>query len=195
MQYLYRPWPCYRQVYIVDYHAMDKVSPFKLFGVNFSVDIDDIPLINYTTLLNDITKILSLTPIGKIRIVKTFVISSLNHLLSSIPSPSKQFISQLNQLMCSFIWDDKPHKISKRQITNNYIEGGLQMINMENYIMSQKLVWIKCLFTSESLWVKLLASTTNVERLYNFGPLWSKYLSERTANIFGKKYLMHGIPF
>ena len=168
-------------------------TKFKLLGLIFSVDIDDIPSINYTTLLNDIAKILSkwrrrnLTPIGKISIVKTFVISSLNHLLSSIPSPSKQFISQLNQLMYSFIWDDKPHKISKRQITNNYIEGGLQMINIENYIMSQKLVWIKRLFTSESPWVKLLASTTNVERLYNFGPLWSKYLSERTANIFWKE--------
>ena len=53
--------------------------------------------------------------------------------------------------------------------------------------MSQKLVWIKRLFTSESPWVKLLASTTNVERLYNFGPLWSKYLSERMANIFWKE--------
>ena len=72
-------------------------TKFKLLGLNFSVDIDDIPSINYTTLLNDIAKILSkwrrrnLTPIGKISIVKTFVISSLNHLLSSIPSPSKQF--------------------------------------------------------------------------------------------------------
>ena len=105
-------------------------TKFKLLGLNFSVDIDDIPLINYTTLLNAITKILSkwrrnLTPIGKISIVKTFIISGLNHLLSSIPSPSKQFISQLNQLMYSFIWDNKPHKISKRQITNLYVEGGL----------------------------------------------------------------------
>ena len=113
-------------------------TKFKLLGLIFSVDIDDIPLINYVTLLiNNITKILSkwrrrnLTPIGKISIVKTFVISSLNHLLSSIPSPSKQFISQLNQLMCSFIWDNKPHKISKWQITNSYIEGGPQMINIE----------------------------------------------------------------
>ena len=118
-------------------------TKFKLLGLNFSVDID-IPLINYTTLLNDITKILSkwrrnLTPFGKITIVKTFVISSLNHLLSSITSPSKQFISQLNQLMYSFIWDDKPHKISKREITKNNTKGGLQMINIENCIMSQTL--------------------------------------------------------
>ena len=35
-----------------------------------------------------------------------------------------------------------------------YIKGGLQMINIENYIMSQKLVWMKH-FTSEAPWVKL----------------------------------------
>ena len=92
-------------------------TKFMLLGLNFSVDIDEIPLINHMPLLNDITKILgkwkrrNLTRIGKITIVKTFVISSLNHLLSSIPSPSRQFITQLNQLVYSFLWHDKPHKL------------------------------------------------------------------------------------
>ena len=85
----------------------------------------------------------NLTPIGKIAVIKTFVISALTHMFSAIPSPSSDVIMHLNQIFYSFIWNNKPHKISKRQITNNYIKGGLQMVNLENFIMSHKLVWIK----------------------------------------------------
>ena len=152
-------------------HSMDKfeisykldwgTTEFKLLGINFSVDLRDIRGNNYTPVLKTITKTLSnwqrrnLTPIGKIAVIKTFVISALTHMFSAIPSPSSDVIMHLNQIFYSFIWNNKPHKISKRQITNTYIKGGLQMVNLENFIMSQKLVWIKRLCAAENPWAKL----------------------------------------
>ena len=128
---------------------MKSATEFKLLGINFSVDLRDIPGNNYTPVLKTIPKTLSnwqrrnLTPIGKIAVIKTFVISALTHMFSAIPSPSSDVIMHLNQIFYSFIWNNKPHKICKRQITNTYIKGGLEMVNLENFIMSQKLVWIK----------------------------------------------------
>ena len=183
-------------------HSMDKfeisykldwgTTEFKLLGINFSVDLRDIRGNNYTPVLKTTTKTLSnwqrrnLTPIGKIAVIKTFVISALTHMFSAIPSPSSDVIMHLNQIFYSFIWNNKPHKISKRQITNTYIKGGLQMVNLGNFIMSQKLVWIKRLYAAENPWAKLLSSTMSVNRLYYMGPSWSKFLSEKTSNLFWK---------
>ena len=168
------------------------ITKFYLLGLHFSVDLNDMTNINYTPILNEIVKTLAkwqrrnLTPIGKIAVIKSFVISKLIHIFSTLPSPSSDIIKHLSQLLYSFIWNKGPHKISKRQITNSYIKRGLQMINLDNFILSQKLVWIKRLSMKESPWAKLLSCSVDVKRLYSLGPLWSKHLSERISNQFWK---------
>ena len=110
-------------------------TEFNLLGLQFSVDLNKIPAMNYSLILNKIEKILirwNLTPLGKITVLKTFVLSSLNHVFASLPSPDKQTISSLNKLMYSFLWDNKPSKISRDQITNDFFNGGLKMIDLDN---------------------------------------------------------------
>ena len=51
------------------------------------------------------------TPFGKITIIKTLIISKLNHLFLAIPGPDENMIRQLTSKMYSFIWDDKPDKV------------------------------------------------------------------------------------
>ena len=69
-------------------------TKFNLLGINFSVNLSEIPSLNYDPIMNRIIKILSnwkrryLTPLGKVTIIKTFIIGSLNHIFSSIPSMS-----------------------------------------------------------------------------------------------------------
>ena len=41
----------------------------------------------------------SLTPVGKVTILKTLVIPKLNHLLISLPSPSDNYIQQLDDFL------------------------------------------------------------------------------------------------
>ena len=90
--------------------------------------------------------------------------------------------------MFSFLWEDKPHKISKRQITNDYNNGGLRMIDFENFIISQKLVWIKRLFMCNSApWAKMVSDSIKIDKLYTMGPLWTKHISLSTSNPFWKE--------
>ena len=85
----------------------------------------------------------NLTPIGKITALKTFVMSCFNHMFSSIPSPSRHSIYQLNIKMYSFIWDNKPDKISRKQMSNMKLHGGFKMVDIELFIKAQKIAWIQ----------------------------------------------------
>ena len=64
-------------------------TSFKLLGINFSVDLNNIPGLNYTPALKIINKILTnwqrknLTPIGKIAVIQIFVKSILTHVFSN----------------------------------------------------------------------------------------------------------------
>ena len=93
--------------------------------------------------------------------------------------------------MYSFIWDDKPHKVSKCQLTNDYEQGGLKMINLDYYILSQKFSWIKRLFTcTEAPWVKLSSKIVNFDKLCAFGPMWSESLAKKISNPFWKDVIL-----
>ena len=50
--------------------------------------------------------------------------------------------------MYSFIWDGKPDKIKRITLIQNYEKGGIKMINIEKFIMSLKVTWIKKILDS-----------------------------------------------
>ena len=130
----------------------------------------------------------NLTPLGKIVVIKSFVISNFTHLFTSIPSPTKHTYLELSKLIYSFIWDNKPHKISKHQLTNDYEHRGLKMINLENHMLSQKLSWIKrMLNSSDAPWTKLCTKTIDSEKLYTLGPMWSEQLVKKFPILSGRK--------
>ena len=68
-------------------------TEFNLLGLQFSVDLNKIPAMNYSLILNKIEKILirwrrrNLTPLGKITVLKIFVLSSLNHIFIALIHP------------------------------------------------------------------------------------------------------------
>ena len=187
-------------------HSKDKIesqvklvwgtTEFELLGLHFSVDLELMPHLNYGPALNKVKKILNqwkrrhLSPLGKITVLKTFVVSSFNHIFSSIPSPTKEFISNLNDVMYSFIWDNKPDKINRKQITNTYLCGGLRMIDIDLFIKSQKILWIKRLINNPNApYTTLFSNISSVQRLYMMGSLWSNYLSRKISNPFWSEVL------
>ena len=93
-----------------------------------------------------------LTPIGKITVLKSLVLSLLNHILMSIPNPNNTFCKELEKLFYSFVWNSPSHRIKKDVITKPYEKGGLRMINISAYIASLKIFWIRQLiFTDKGL--------------------------------------------
>ena len=124
-------------------------TEFDLLGLHFSVDLENITTLNYLPILNKCQKIINqwkrrkLSPLGKITVIKTFILSSFNHIFTSLPAPNTFLIKTLNNLVYSFIWDNKPDKINRKQITNSYLHGGLKMVDIDVFIKCQKLTWLK----------------------------------------------------
>ena len=75
---------------------------FNLLGINFDTKLENMPGLNYTEALVKVDKTISawkkryLTPIGKITVIKSLILSQLNHLFMSIPLPNKEFCDKLN---------------------------------------------------------------------------------------------------
>ena len=111
-----------------------------------------------------------LTPLGKITVIKTNLISQFVHLLSTIPR-SESFLKTLNTILYKFLWNGKPDKIRRSTISLSYMQGGMKMINIHNFDKALKISWIKKLVTQpNSQWHKLLTVMyENINKTLIFG--------------------------
>ena len=128
------------------------VTEFRLLGVTFSVDLNNMSKLNFDPLIEKINKILnqwrrrSLTPLGKITVLKTLILSNFIHLFTTLPSPPDTFLRNLNTIFFSFLWDNKPEKISRKTVKSDYKYGGLRMVDIHHFMISLKLSWLQKLF-------------------------------------------------
>lgn len=84
-----------------------------------------------------------LTLMGKIVVVKNLALPKLIYPLTTLPNPSEDTIKRIEKLMFNFIWDGKPEKIKRNTLKQTYENGGLRMIDLEKFIWSLKVSWIK----------------------------------------------------
>lgn len=144
-------------------------SRFTLLGIKFSVDLSEIERLNYEQKLKDIDNTLKrwskqvLSPIGKITVIKSLLISKMNHLFLTIPGPSEALVKKLASIFYSYIWEGKPDKIKRDILCQNRVLGGLKMLNIEAYIQGLKLTWIRRLLGSDSKLTKLFFIQANIE--------------------------------
>ena len=50
----------------------------------------------------------------------------------------------------NFLWNNKPARIKNNVMCNNYDMGGLRMLNLDKFIQSQNITWIKRLLDNQS---------------------------------------------
>ena len=97
------------------------VNRFTLLGITFDTNLEKMLTLNFTDRIANIkTKInywnrRSLTPIGRITVIKSLLLSSLNHLFISLPNPNEQLLKDLNELFF-LILSGHALKESKRQL-------------------------------------------------------------------------------
>ena len=92
-----------------------------------------------------------LTLLGKIQIVKTFVIPKFMR-KAAIISISKDLIKEINRLIYGFIWRGND-KIKRSAIINDIENGGLKMLDLESMIKAQRGIALKkYLDISENCW-------------------------------------------
>ena len=164
-------------------------NKFKLLGIFFHVDLNKIIDINFLAKFKEIENIVKkwnrrvLTPIGKITVLKSLLISKMNHLFFALPNPSEKLISKLNDVFYSFIWEGC-HKVKKSVITKDYVEGGLKMLNIENYIKALKITGIRRLLKDNGGWSNIIKEFIDIEKLCLFGKDYIKILIEKINNPF-----------
>ena len=169
------------------------VNTSRVLGITFSVNLLDVPNLNYNTIITDAERTLvpwrqrNLTSISKICILKTFIIPKFVTLFMTIPRKSSQTIKSLNKLFYSFIWEFKPDKISRSKRI-----GGLRMIDIDTFITGLQIYWIKRLPSNETpVWKTVgIHCIRNSLGLQHFGSTWPKNLAQNITNMVWREALL-----
>jgi hypothetical protein len=80
---------------------------------------------------------------GKITVVKMFAFPKLVYPLTVLNNISNEKYKEIENLMFKFIWDQKPDKNKRKTLCQDYINGGLKMLDLKKIILSLKSSWIK----------------------------------------------------
>ena len=81
---------------------------FDLLGIKFSNNLLDLLEINYEKKICEIKNLINiwqklyLTPIGKVTVIKTFILAKLNHLFLGLPNPTAQLLKRIEDLCYKF---------------------------------------------------------------------------------------------
>lgn len=117
----------------------------------------------------DIWRRRKLTLLGRILIAKTFAISKLVYLASSIACP-EEYIKKIQRILYNFIWKGKRDHVKRDAIIAKREEGGLKMINFRLFEKASKVMLLK--------------------RILEPGSERWKILPQQYLNTFGPKYLI-----
>ena len=164
---------------------------FDLLGITFNVNLNLTTIKNYQKAQIKINESIKswnkryLTPLGKITVIKTFLLSQLNHIFLALPNPNPQIIKEINTSLFKFLWDNKPDKIKRNQSTLPTSMGGINMINIEHFITALKITWIRRLVKYQHSPIKTLfeSTITTVDNFFNLG---YEYMEKKIKNIRNK---------
>ena len=164
---------------------------FDILGIKFSCNLDTMVKINFKDKIEQIDKELKvwskrkLTPFGRITVLKTIVISKLNHLFIALPNPTEELINNLQKKFFHFIWQSGTDRIKRDTLMQEYDKGGLKMINLKNYMLALKSTWIRRLIVNTSKYVSIFETMyTKINDLINRGLEFTKRLIRNKSNIF-----------
>ena len=137
---------------------------FKILGITFSLNLHEMVKINYDGKIREIKSLLIrwskrvLTPYGTITVIKSLALSKLSHLFLMLPNPDNKTIKELEKLFFNYLWNGTD-RIKRDVISQSYKDGGLNMINLHNFMNAMKITWVRRFLTSSSKWIHIVNST------------------------------------
>jgi exonuclease III len=183
--------------YMRDENFVWNPGTFKILGIKFSVESENIANINYEDKLLVIKKALrywkkrQLTPLGKIVVLKTLIVSKITHLLINLPDPTYEFLVALDIEFHNFLWDNKRYKIKKSVTSGKYEEGGLKMLDIFSFLSSMKITWLRKL-QCDSEWRNFTYDIYPIlVPLEKLGSEYAHVAMQKVDNLFWKDVLKH----
>ena len=131
---------------------------FKILGVWFTNDLEECVVLNLSDKLNEIRQLFKiwikrqLTPLGRIAILKSLILSKLTYLWLLLPNPPDDIVKTLQQMCYNFVWCKKTDKISRKIAHKSIKNGGIGFPDIKTFVMSLKLSWMRKTESSKHKW-------------------------------------------
>ena len=183
--------------YMTDRNFQWDPGIFRILGVNFSTDTGRIAELNYDGKLEEVKTSLcrwkkrQLTPIGKVTVLKTLILSKLTYLFINLPDPPAAFLKQLENMLFQFLWDGKCSRIKKSVVCKPLAEGGLGMCNIYAFLASLKISCLRRLMSGSSEDHLIFSVYPELGRLKMFGSEYANVVMQKTGNPFWIDVMKH----
>ena len=173
---------------------------FKILGIWFTNDVRCMTEINTKDRLLEAKRLFNIwskrcsTPLGRVAVLKSLILSKLIFLWMLLPNPPDTIIHQLQKMSIEFVWDNKRDKIKRNVSIHPVEEGGINIPYIKAYIYSLKLTWLSKLFPCKNhKWMKLLTYACPDINLATF--FGAEYLKRKKANPFWRDVFNAYIAF
>ena len=132
-----------------------------------------------------------ITMIGRITVIKSLLISQLVHLFLSLPSPSKKDIMDIETKLFRFLWGDKNDSVKRSKIVQGLEYDGLDMIDVNSFIKSMKITWIKRLYQSQQDWaIMIQKELPPIQELLTYGTTALAKVKNKLNNPFWREVIV-----
>ena len=123
-------------------------KPLRILGAYCSYDENACNELNFGEKIQKCKKVLNewksrhLTMIGRVQILKTFIVSQFLFITSAIVMP-QQYINVINNIMFEFMWRGKKPRLSRNVLCKSMENGGLGVPEIGRMICVSNIKWIR----------------------------------------------------
>ena len=175
---------------------LDWVTSFVSLGINYDVlDMDNITNLNIEQKLPQMLQMIqcwsnrNITPIGRITVCKSLLISKITHILISLPTPTKELFDKLETILINFIWKNKRHEVSKKLLFRSTDQGGLNMIDIRQFEKALKLTWLRTFVKETPDWIEFVYKY-RIDRLLQTDKNYHNTIFQNTHNHFWRSVIL-----
>ena len=169
---------------------------FKILGLWFTNDLSNMIEINFASKFMEVRNMFTtwskrmITPLGRVAVLKSLVLSKLVYLWILLPNPPDKQIQELQDMCYKFVWDKKRDKIKRKYAVHSIEKGGIGIPDIKVFIQALKLSWIRKLYTRSLKWKKiLLVVCPEISVIDNLGP--DRYQTSRLNTFWKDAFLAY----
>lgn len=135
---------------------------FKILGIWFTNDLKECEKLNFNEKLSEVKALYKIwlkrqiTPLGRVAVLKSLILSKLVYLWILLPNPPNEFIETLQKTVFEFVWNRKQDRINRKTAVKSIKKGGLGIPDIKKYVSALKLIWIRKLNMSNHMWKNII---------------------------------------
>ena len=132
-------------------------NPVKCLGIYIGHNAQKCEDKNWNEKLNSLQKTVSywktrnLSLFARVKVIKTYFLSKFTFTASLLKMPDN-IVKQFKTLCYNYLWNGKRDKIKRSTITASVENGGLNMIDIDNFLLSLKATWISKYISKPGNW-------------------------------------------